>query len=128
LEKKLDAREYGILLNATLIELRSIEGAEELPGQAMHCFLTVIREPGITQKDLMSRTGMSQASVSRNVAALSKWHRLNKPGMDWVVSREDPVERRRKIVEPTDKGREVFDRLLRAANNALMKYRRSKEG
>ncbi|MCA6062903.1 helix-turn-helix domain-containing protein [Thalassolituus marinus] len=51
-------------------------------------------------------------SCSRNVAALSKVHRLNKPGHDLVYAIEDPAERRRKIVFLTPKGKRVAESLL----------------
>lgn len=74
-------------------------------------FLRVVlnAKDGITMKQLGEQEGVSQASVSRNIAALSKWHRLHRPGLDLVEAMEDPLERRRKIVKLTPKGRRVAE-------------------
>lgn len=74
-------------------------------------FVRVAENPGITMKELAEREGMSQSSCSRNIAALSKWHRLNKPGLDLVYASEDPVERRRKVAYLTPKGKKVAETL-----------------
>lgn len=83
----------------------------ELPSQMGATFVLVAARPGITMKDMAEILGISQASCSRNVAALSKWHRLNKPGHDLVEAMEDPIERRRKIVKLTPKGKRVAETL-----------------
>lgn len=93
-----------------LEEFRKIE--PDMPLQMAATFLTVANEEGITMKTLGERLGISQSSCSRNIAALSKFHRLNKPGHDLVCATEDPVERRRKIVKLTPKGKRVAEALL----------------
>lgn len=93
-------------------EMRKLD--PELPLQTVAVFVAVALKPGITMKDLGPLVGLSQASISRNVAALAKTHRLDKPGLDLLIAREDPVERRRKIVELTPKGRGVLSALLAA--------------
>jgi len=85
-----------------LEEFRKID--PEMPIQMAVIFLNVAADEGLNMTDLYKRSGVSQASVSRNVAALSKWHRLNKAGHDLVTTKEDPAERRRKVVFLTPKG------------------------
>lgn len=92
-----------------LEEMRKLD--PEIQAQTISCFVTVAMHPGITMKDLGERVGISQASTSRNIAALSKVHRLNRPGHDLVTATEDPVERRRKVVYLTDKGKRVAESL-----------------
>lgn len=92
-----------------LEEMRKLD--PEIQAQTISCFLMVVIHPGITMKDIGERVGISQASTSRNIAALSKVHRLNRPGHDLVVATEDPVERRRKVVYLTDKGKRVAESL-----------------
>ena len=84
----------------------------EMPIQTVAVFLKVANEDGITMKDLGESLGIPQSSCSRNVAALSKLNRLNKSGHDLVYAVEDPVERRRKIVKLTPKGKRVAESLL----------------
>ncbi|MFG1488107.1 MarR family transcriptional regulator [Oceanospirillum sp. HFRX-1_2] len=92
-----------------ITELRHI--GPDMPIQTAATFLSVANEEGITMKRLSEKLGISQSSVSRNVAALSKTHRLNKPGYDLLYAMEDPTERRRKIVRLTPKGRLLADKI-----------------
>jgi DNA-binding MarR family transcriptional regulator len=48
------------------------------------------------------------------VAALGKWHKLGEPGLDLVEAVEDPIERRRKIMFLTPKGRAQVQEILSA--------------
>lgn len=88
--------------------------AVDMPIQQVQTFLAVALQPGITAADLATEVGMSQSSVSRNTAALGKWHRLGVPGFDYVEAIEDPRERRRKIHYLTIKGRKVASNALKA--------------
>lgn len=101
-------RDYHKILTI-LEEFRKLDPEMQL--QMAATFTLVAMRPGITMKDMAEILGISQASCSRNVAALSKWHRLNKPGHDLVYSEEDPIERRRKIVKLTAKGKRVAETL-----------------
>lgn len=85
-------------------EVRRI--SPKMPIQALHTLLAVSVEPGITMSELLLRTNLSQSSCSRNVAMLTAQHQSEKPGLDLVVTRDDPKERRRKIVDLTGKGQE----------------------
>lgn len=89
--------------------LQAIEALRDidplLPTQTAQVLLVIARRPGLTMQELAQDTGLSQASCSRNVMALSKWHRLNKAGYDLVESLDDPRERRRKVMYLTPKGR-----------------------
>ena len=85
--------------------------APEMPAQAVAIFLMAVMNEGCTMKQLSEWTGTSQASVSRNVAMLGKWHRLHKPGLGLMTAEEDPYERRRKVVTLTHKGRQVAQTL-----------------
>lgn len=102
-------------------EFRKIDPEMQL--QTVATFMSVAVQPGITMKELADRLGISQASCSRNVAALSKWHRMSRPGHDLVEAVEDPAERRRKIVHLTPKGKriaqtiwEILDREKKASD------------
>jgi len=93
-----------------LEEFRKVD--PDMPIQMAAAFLVVANNEGVTMKELGDKLGISQSSCSRNVAALSKVHRLNKPGHDLVYAIEDPAERRRKIVFLTPKGKRVAESIV----------------
>lgn len=94
---------------ACIEEMRKID--PEMQAHTINIFVMVCMNPGITMKDLGNRLGVSQATMSRNIAALGKVHRLNRPGYDLLQAEEDPVERRRKVVNLTAKGKRVKESL-----------------
>ena len=85
---------------------------EQLPMQMAQALLLIAKRPGLTMQELSQETGLSQSSCSRNVAALSKWHRHQKPGHDLVESMDDPRERRRKVMFLTRRGKKVVKDIL----------------
>ncbi|WP_019025377.1 MULTISPECIES: MarR family winged helix-turn-helix transcriptional regulator [unclassified Thioalkalivibrio] len=94
----------------TIAEFRKYD--PQLPIQTAAVFLTVAARPGITMLDIGKKLNTSQASCSRNVSALSKWRRQGSPGLDVVVAKEDPAERRRKQVWLTPKGEDLLRSIL----------------
>lgn len=80
----------------------------EIQSQTIHLLLEVAIQPDITMSELIRKTNLSQASCSHNVSLLSNRDRDNKPGLGLVESREDPAERRRRIVKLTQKGQELM--------------------
>jgi DNA-binding MarR family transcriptional regulator len=52
---------------------------------------------------------MAQSSVSRNVSILAKWKWNRSEGLNFVETREDPMERRRKLVSLTNRGKRLYD-------------------
>jgi len=83
----------------------------DMPIQYALSFLTLARNEGLSMGEMAQRLGIAQSSASRNVAALSKWHSFGKAGHDLVEAREDPRERRRKLIRLTPAGRQLVDRL-----------------
>lgn len=102
----------------TALELVRKELDPEMQVQTLSVLLTVASAPGITMKELSQRLHLAQSSCSRNVAALSKWHRLGRPGLDLLVATEDPAERRRKIVRLTTRGERFIETLQRKVEAA----------
>ena len=106
---------FGKEINSLMKAIDVIRtSSDDMPAQQIQTFLCVALRPGITMEDLGQDVGISQASVSRNIASLGKWHRLGKPGADYVEAIEDPRERRRKIIYLTHKGRKVMEKALEA--------------
>jgi len=90
-------------------ELRKL--SPEMQIQTAMTLLQVGLEPGITMKRLCEKVGISQASISRNVAILGDGLRPEKPGFKLLTAKEDPYERRRKIVTLTPAGVRVCNSL-----------------
>jgi DNA-binding MarR family transcriptional regulator len=94
--------------------LRAID--PEMPAQTVLTFLIIADEPDISMRDLQNRLGLASSSTSRNVAALSKHHRLGKDGADVVEAYEDPADRRYKRVRLTGKGAALTRRISQLVN------------
>jgi DNA-binding MarR family transcriptional regulator len=84
----------------------------EFPIQQAETLLWIAMRPGVSTREICDLTGMSQASVSRNIAALGLVHRKGMPGKDFVTAESDPVEARRMIYFLTSKGRAFVASLL----------------
>lgn len=98
-------------------EFRGVD--PEMPAQGIALFLYSAIYPGCTMTDLQKNLGMTQSSCSRNVSALSEWHRLEKPGHGLLVATPDPMERRRKTVRLTEKGEQLAVSLTEAVMNPV---------
>jgi DNA-binding MarR family transcriptional regulator len=107
-----DAPVFNII--NVIAALREVD--ELMPLNYAQAFLCVAIRPGVSMGELEKMVGISQASVSRAVAALSEWHRLGKPGYGLVEAHEDPTEtRRRKGIFLSKKGKDVMTKVVRAA-------------
>ena len=86
---------------------------QEMPIQQLRVYVEVaLRDPEPTpMSELSIAVGIAQSSASRNVAALSNWNRHHNKGHDLLRAYEDPMNRRRKLVELTPKGRALKARL-----------------
>lgn len=84
----------------------------DIPSQTIVTFLVAMDHEGETISEIRDRLGMSTSSASRNIAALTDWHRLRKPGLNLLVTETDPMNRRTRRVFLTVKGRQV-SKLLR---------------
>lgn len=89
--------------------LREELGRPDLQVQTILVLLHVARLGEIPMAQLEDLTGMSQASISRNVALLADG-RPKDPGFGLIEAAEDPHYRRRKIVRITERGKIVVAR------------------
>lgn len=87
--------------------------APDMPMQQADILIAVAMNPGATMNDLSRATGLSQSSISRNVQAMSRIHRLGKPGLDLMEAEIDPREPRRRVIFLTSKGKTFITRLVR---------------
>lgn len=78
----------------------------EIQAQTIQTFLYVAMsdQRDVPMQEMGKALGLSQASVSRNVSFYSKVNRHRVKGQGLLGSREDPQERRRKVVYLTNKG------------------------
>lgn len=77
----------------------------EMQAQSIAVLLKVAKHPvPIKMGEIAAELGLSQSTVSRNVAYLGDWNRHKKDGFKLLEAFEDPMERRRKLVRLTPKG------------------------
>ena len=95
--------------------LKHIESFREfdadIQSQTIAVFLYVgIHEgnEGVPMTKIAKELNMAQSSVSRNVSLLSKWSWSRKEGLNFVEALEDPMERRRKLVKLTNRGKKLY--------------------
>jgi DNA-binding MarR family transcriptional regulator len=74
--------------------------------------LTIAREDGLTQVQLMDRLNTTSASTSRHVAYWSALNRLKREGKGWIQYVEDPMDRRVKMLRLTEKGQSELAKLF----------------
>jgi len=112
MERELTRGDHLVItkLSDALRQFQTLDAEMQLP-QAI-TLLTIALNEGISLTDLSERTQQSTPSASRNVAALSNTHRKGKPGHGLVISKEDPLERRRKQHWLTPKGRAFLRKLI----------------
>lgn len=96
------------LLNC-IEEFRKLDS--DLQSQSIAVFLYVgIHEnkDGVPMTKIATELNIPQSSVSRNVALLSKWSWSKKEGLNLLEASEDPMERRRKLVKLTNRGKRLY--------------------
>lgn len=86
----------------------------EMPlGMAYSFFVIASKDSeGVSLTDLANRVSIGLASASRYVAALGVADRRRDPGLGLVEAREDPLERRKKIIKLTPKGRAFINKVV----------------
>ena len=86
----------------------------EIQAQTILTFLYVAMSDkrDVPMQEMGKALGLSQASISRNVSFYSKINRHRTKGQGLLGSREDPMERRRKVVYLTNKGTMFMSKLV----------------
>lgn len=83
----------------------------EMPAQVIASFLYVASHDNCHKQAMEEELSMTVASGSRNTDWLSKYHRLNKPGLDLITKEADPTDRRRQLLKLTPNGKELVNQL-----------------
>ena len=101
-----------------LCELLRSTGEREFPMQLASAFFWIAAHNGCKQEELVKATGMSAASVSRNVTWLGPRHRLtHRDGLKLVKRERDPDNHRAWRLWLTPKG----ERFINYLENSLTK-------
>jgi DNA-binding MarR family transcriptional regulator len=100
------------VLNAIKVfeEFRKLD--PEMQMQTALIFLLIANNEGCSISDLEKWTGLTSASCSRNVAALSDIHRKGRPGHNMIVARVDANDRRQRNLYLTVKGRSILNHVM----------------
>jgi DNA-binding MarR family transcriptional regulator len=99
-------------MESLMAALETFRGLDPDMPMAMALSLLVIsKNEGLSLKELAEKVGIGMASVSRYVAFFGKPNASGKKGLGLVVAVEDPLERRKKTITLTAKGRAVIAKL-----------------
>ena len=94
-------------------EMRKFDS--QLEAQAISVFFYVASKggkDGVAMQSISEDLDIAQSSVSRNCYKLADVNRHRKSGIGLLQTFEDPMERRRKLVRLTAKGKRVYNTLL----------------
>lgn len=93
-----------------ILTLREIDA--DMPMNQAICFAWIALNEGRTQVELRQDLDMASSTSSRSLAALSKVHRLGKPGLNLIEWLENPEDRRAKLLFLSARGRNLVEDLL----------------
>lgn len=103
-EATVNHHEAASSLLKVIERFREIDG--EMQAQAIAVLLKVAKNPlPLKMAEIAEELGLSQSTISRNVAYLGDWNRRKEAGHKLLEAYEDPAERRRKLVRLTAKGK-----------------------
>lgn len=105
----------GLRSLAQAIELfRNLD--DDVPARVIHTFVVIASwsdsPEGPAMRDLVTQLGLPKSAVTRHVTALTKVHRLRKPGLDLVAVHTDARDPRMHRVRLTEKGKTLRARLI----------------
>lgn len=86
--------------------------APELPIQQLQVLVMVALNEGTTGTALQQSTGMTQASVTRNVNALMKYAGQGREGLGWLEWRPDPQDLRSRPLYVSKKGKSLLEKVV----------------
>lgn len=100
-------------INSLIKKFREID--VHMPIGQIQVLLTVAAagEYGITMSDISTKLNIGTATLSRYVSGLGKINRHHEQGFCFVDSVEDPMERRRKILTLSLKGKVFINTLTK---------------
>lgn len=99
--------------------MRKSLGQSDIPLQQLLTFCHVADKSEMPMADLALLSGVTQSSVSRNVARLGMGITPKEAGFGLLEAYEDPYYRKRKLVALTPRGKELVKELERVAARYL---------
>lgn len=102
-------------LKRCLTALRDLD--PDMPMAQALSLIIISESEGLSLKELADKAGVGMASASRYVAFFGKPSPTGRKGLGLVVAVEDPLERRKKTITLTGKGRAIINQ-LRGGNDA----------
>lgn len=78
------------------------------------CLLLIAKNEGLSLSELANKSGVGMASASRYVSAMGKPGPRNQRALGFITATEDPLERRKKVIQMTTKGRTFVNKLIGA--------------
>lgn len=99
-----------------LEEFRTLD--PEMPIQTCLLFILAAQNEGSSQASFERALGISRSAISRGAARLSQYGWNSKPGLGLVDMREDPTDRRYKVLSLTPEGRQLSARIVQAIQGA----------
>jgi len=103
----------GLNLLKIIEEMRKFDTQIEAQAVAVFFFVAIHGgRDGVAMQTISEELDIAQSSVSRNAYKLGDVNRHKKIGVGLLETFEDPMERRRKLVRLTSKGKRVHSTLL----------------
>lgn len=92
-------------------EVRKID--PEMPLPQVHCLMLLAKAgpDGLSLTELSRQADIAMATASRYIGNLGKINRFKEEGFNLVEAFEDPMERRKKIIRLTGKGKALINRI-----------------
>lgn len=83
----------------------------EMPAQVLATLFYVAAHENCHKQAMEEDLHFTTASSSRNTDWLSKFHRLNKPGLNLIIKEADPFNKRRQVLRLSPKGEQLIDEI-----------------
>lgn len=104
-----------------IAELRKYDS--EMPLPQVYCLFLLAQagEDGMSLTELSRKADIAMATASRYIGNLGKINRFKEEGFNLVEAYEDPMERRKKIIRLSAKGRALINRVTGETHANLSK-------